>query len=538
MDKEIKAIEAGLRRSYNREQFEIITKWAVSPRDLRRALLDHKPQIVHFSGHGVGQEGLILENEISNGPKLVSASALASLFELFKNEVECVLLNACYAEVQAEAIGQHIHNVVGMKQAIEDTAALEFAVGFYDALGAGRSYANAFEFGKAAIALEGLSDTSTPVFKQRKLSFSHRSENKDNSQKTEALRLLWRRLLVGPSLSELRKILHEIELLLEEYPKDPESELLKAEIKKDFIKEETVLPKKSIEELESYVPRKIKVEFCLINEKAEIIENHESQTEYYRETLDNGGVTLDLIKISGDIFKMGCPIGEAGGNTEMPQHKVQINEFWIGKYPVTQEQWQYIASMPKVSKDLEPKPSAFEGKTHPVECVSWYDAKEFCQRLTQATGISYRLPTEAEWEYACRAKRTSPFYFGPTIASNLANYNGKETYCMEQKGKYRKQTTSVGSFYPNRWGIYDMHGNVWEWCLDHWHSNYGEKPENLKQNGNTPWISLNENTDRILRGGSWKNFPRRCRAAHRFRHQPGVKLNCFGFRIACSIAYS
>jgi hypothetical protein len=166
LDEEVREIEEGLQRSRSRDQFEIIAKWAIRPDDLRRALLDHEPQIVHFSGHGAGTEGLVLENNAGQ-IKLVSAQSLARLFKLFQDKVECVLLNACYSEAQAEAIHQHIHHVIGMSEAIGDRAAIEFAVGFYDGLGAGRSYADAFEFGLSAIDLEGIQETATPQFKQR-----------------------------------------------------------------------------------------------------------------------------------------------------------------------------------------------------------------------------------------------------------------------------------------------------------------------------------------------------------------------------------
>lgn len=166
LEEEVREIQEGLQRSRSRDQFEIISKWAVRPDDLRRALLDHEPQIVHFSGHGVGTEGLVLENNVGQ-MKTINGQSLGRLFRLFQHKVECVLLNACYSEVQAEAIHQHIDYVIGMSQAIGDRAAIEFAVGFYDGLGAGRSYADAFEFGLAAIDLEGLSETATPQLKQR-----------------------------------------------------------------------------------------------------------------------------------------------------------------------------------------------------------------------------------------------------------------------------------------------------------------------------------------------------------------------------------
>jgi hypothetical protein len=165
LDEEVREIELGLERK-RQEQFEIISKWAVRPDDLRRALLDYDPQIVHFSGHGIGDRGLVLEN--SEGEiQLVSAESLANLFKLFKDKIECVVLNACYSEVQAKAIAEHINCVVGMNQEIDDRAAVKFAVGFYDALGAGRTYEDAFEFGCNSIDLAGIPEASIPVLKLR-----------------------------------------------------------------------------------------------------------------------------------------------------------------------------------------------------------------------------------------------------------------------------------------------------------------------------------------------------------------------------------
>jgi uncharacterized protein YjbI with pentapeptide repeats len=166
LDAEVREIQTGLERAKKRDQFEIISKWAVRPDDLRRALLDYEPQIVHFSGYGAATEGLALENELGQ-MQIVSTVALAKLFEVFKDKVECVLLNACYSETQAEAIRQHIDYVIGMHQAIGNRAAIEFAVGFYDALGAGRSIEDAFKLGCIAIDLEGIPESLTPVLKKK-----------------------------------------------------------------------------------------------------------------------------------------------------------------------------------------------------------------------------------------------------------------------------------------------------------------------------------------------------------------------------------
>jgi hypothetical protein len=166
LDKEFREIDEGLRRANKRDQFQLEQKWAIRPDDLRRALLDIEPQIVHFSGHGAGDDGIVVEDE--NGKsKLVTTEALSSLFELCADHVECVLLNACYSEIQADAIVKHINYVIGMSQAIGDTAAIKFAMGFYDALGAGKSVEIAYKFGCNAIQLENIPEHLTPQLKRK-----------------------------------------------------------------------------------------------------------------------------------------------------------------------------------------------------------------------------------------------------------------------------------------------------------------------------------------------------------------------------------
>jgi hypothetical protein len=166
LDEEIREIDAGLQRAKKRDQFEIEQHWAVRVRDVYRTLLDTKPQIVHFSGHGRGDEGLALENETGQ-VHFVDTEALAGLFKLFANQIECVVLNACYSEVQAEAIVRHIPYVIGMNKAIGDKAAIAFAVGFYDALGAGESVEFAYELGCNAIRLASIAEHLTPKLKKR-----------------------------------------------------------------------------------------------------------------------------------------------------------------------------------------------------------------------------------------------------------------------------------------------------------------------------------------------------------------------------------
>lgn len=186
LGEEVREIKAALKQSKNREQFEVITESALRVDDLRRSLLDYEPDIVHFNGHGAGSDGLLLENKLGE-MQLVSSESLAGLFKLFEKRVECVVLNACYSEVQAEAIYQHIDCVIGMNQAIRDVAAIEFAKGFYDALAAGRSYRDSFDFGCRAIDLQGIPESTTPQIKVRKNAFAVRQKKAEES-KSEELR--------------------------------------------------------------------------------------------------------------------------------------------------------------------------------------------------------------------------------------------------------------------------------------------------------------------------------------------------------------
>ena len=149
----------------------------------------------------------------------------------------------------------------------------------------------------------------------------------------------------------------------------------------------------------------------------------------------------------------------------------------MSKYPITQEQWRSVAGLPQVKRELKLDPSRFKGDILPVEQVSWLDALEFCRRLSNQAGREYRLPSESEWEYACRAGTTTPFHYGETITTELVNYNGEYPYCDAPKGENRKKTTPVGQFPANAFGLYDMHGNVWEWCADDWHDSYEGAPK-------------------------------------------------------------
>nr|WP_254445362.1 bifunctional serine/threonine-protein kinase/formylglycine-generating enzyme family protein [Anabaena sp. UHCC 0204] len=259
------------------------------------------------------------------------------------------------------------------------------------------------------------------------------------------------------------------------------------------------------------------------------IQRSRKKSRLFIEGLGND-VNLEMVAIPGGTFIMGSPENEESRSSdESPQHQVTVPPFFMGKYPVTQKQWQAIAALPKVKIDLESDPSRFKGDNLPVEMVSWDSVQEFCARLSQRTSKAYRLPSEAEWEYACRGGTTTPFYFGETISTDLANYHGDYTYGNGVKGEYRKQTTDVGKFPANSFGLYDMCGNIWEWCEDEWHENYINAPTN-----GGAWLDGSNNDIRLLRGGSWDLIPWGCRSAYRGRDRRDDGADSLGFRLAIS----
>jgi formylglycine-generating enzyme required for sulfatase activity len=218
---------------------------------------------------------------------------------------------------------------------------------------------------------------------------------------------------------------------------------------------------------------------------------------------------IPLVYIPAGEFLMGTLDSDAN-KSEKPQHLVTVLSFYMGCYPVTQAQWQTV---------MGNNPSMFKREDHPVEKVSWYDAMKFCQRLSEQTGKEYRLPTEAEWEYACRAGTTTKYYFG-NGANQLSEYA-----CYSQNAD--STTHPVGQKKPNQFGLYDMHGNVWEWCEDGW-SEFYQQPRIQ---------SLKETTSsvKVLRGGSWGSNPWYCRSAYRYWHNASYSNYNVGFRVVCSV---
>ncbi|NJM48155.1 MAG: formylglycine-generating enzyme family protein [Alkalinema sp. RU_4_3] len=275
------------------------------------------------------------------------------------------------------------------------------------------------------------------------------------------------------------------------------------------------------------------------------LRRHSKTAKYFTQTIAPS-VSIDMVYISGSTFLMGSPDDEEDRQpSEGPQHPVTVPDFFMGKYPVTQAQWQAVVDRTQsIKRDLKSSPSHFKGNDNlPVESVSWLDAEEFCLRLSKLGDREYRLPSEAQWEYACRAGTSTPFHFGNTISADIANYRAQDCkigdssysgkYGQGSLGEFREKTTPVGSFkLANQFGLYDMHGNIWEWCLDDWHNDYKTAPID-----GSAWTNVDEtkNSLKVLRGGSWSNIPWDCRSASRDRNSSDDRINEVGFRL-CSPA--
>jgi formylglycine-generating enzyme required for sulfatase activity len=233
---------------------------------------------------------------------------------------------------------------------------------------------------------------------------------------------------------------------------------------------------------------------------------------------------LELMPIPAGEFLMGSPDDEDLRRDNETQHQVTISKpFWMGKYPVTQGQWETVTG-------YNPSYCEEAGKDAPVECVNWEDAMEFCRKvnLREARegrlpqGYEFTLPTEAQWEYACRAGTTTVFHFGDSLSSHQANFDGNHPYGDAEEGPFLDTTTPVGKYRPNAWGLYDMHGNVWEWCHD-W---FGDYPSGSVTDPAGP----NSGTGRVFRGGSWLSDGEYCRSANRDWNTPGNRNVSLGFR--------
>jgi formylglycine-generating enzyme required for sulfatase activity len=280
-------------------------------------------------------------------------------------------------------------------------------------------------------------------------------------------------------------------------------------------------------------------------------ERYHGQAQYFIEDLGND-VKLEMAWVPGGTFFMGTSDNEINKLTgelrrhlpydvpgyaherikwQTPQHKVTVPSLYMGRIEVTRAQWRAVANLPKVNRELASDPSYFKlSDLQPVEQISWEEAMEFCERLSRATGRNYRLPTEAEWEYACRAGTITQFHFGDTITADLVNFAANFPFDSAPVAEFKTHTAIAGSYnVANQFGLYDMHGNVREWCLDVWHDNYKGAPVN-----GTAWLTGGKKMERVIRGGSWVNDASYCRSAFRTGNAIDYKNYSIGFRVAIS----
>ena len=231
---------------------------------------------------------------------------------------------------------------------------------------------------------------------------------------------------------------------------------------------------------------------------------------------------LRMVKIPAGEFRMGSPPTEAMRESqEGPQRSIQMPGFYIGAFAVTQGQYQAVVGN---------NPSYFteDGANRPVEQVSWLDAEAFCQQLSELTGRVYRLPSEAEWEYACRAGTSTPFCFGDQVTTETVNFFADFTISDNPDENYRNTSVDADSFWPNAFGLYNMHGNIYEWCADDYHDSYSGAPIDA-----SPWVSPDAAASKVMRGGSWFSDTQYCRSAARDRNTRTSRSNSFGFRVIC-----
>ena len=288
--------------------------------------------------------------------------------------------------------------------------------------------------------------------------------------------------------------------------------------------------------------------------RGRIVETERRVGRYLSESIASG-IVLEMAEVPAGSFLMGAPdlvvkqietmiTGEMPKKQqerllerlpwEASQRVVKVRGFFMSKFEITQAQWRAVAALPKVKVQLMAEPSEFRGDSLPVERITWEEAVEFCERLSRATGRKYRLPTEAEWEYACRAGSNAPFHFGETLMTEWANFNGRMPYARGPKGEGRTQPVPVGTFgLANTFGLYDMHGNVWEWCQDNWNDSYAGAPDeaHLVRDSGIAYL-------KAVRGGAWDSLAVECRSTGRNRMTAGMRLNNIGFRVVAEASPS
>ena len=499
---------------------------SANPETVDAVLAKKKPHIFHFIGHGrlvndnnrdIGQIAFV-DPEFEEA-MWVDADYFSELFNQHRPGV--VMLQACeggtlsasqaFVGVASRVVQQNIPVVLAMQYEVTNSTASRFSRRFYQQLVQGDPVDIAAQYGRRAIALGPTQyqkrDFATPVIFMRVQDgyLFKRDEKSNNSNNIEEF---------PTQLQSTRQ-----------QQKLPIISLLKQGIEGLEEQQNTKLIIPSIPGTQAF-------EFITvtIDAQGEKISSYQKQTQCLIQDLGNG-VMLEMVVIPGGEFLMGSSEEGKRYAKERPQRSVTVKPFLMSKTPITQAQWREIACLAEVNRKLKLRPSKFGGKLHPVTQVSWYDAVEFCDRLSQKIGHKYRLPSEAEWEYACRAGTTTPFHFGETITSNLANYDGRNLWSSEPQVIYREKTNSVDSFQvANSFGLFDMHGNVWEWCLDRWHESYDSAPTNGDE-----WLDGSENQTHVIRGGSWRNELLRCRSASRCYNNTNKPCQNIGFRIVRSL---
>lgn len=536
LDEEIREITNKIAVSEYRDMLELISVWAVRPDDLLQSFNKHKPHIVHFSGHGV-QTGKIILVDKNGKPKPVSTKALKALFTTLKDNIQVVLLNACYSRTQAEAITEVIDCAIGMNIEVGDQAAITFAASFYRAVGFGRSVKEAFEQGIVALELEDIPEENTPELIMRK------------GVEPEKIFLIKDAAVKPPSLDE----------------KTPP---VKAPTKKEkIIGPETWESISYVKDVLQKLPEDKKKRNYLILSAAKTLLDIEPAKRDRRSVslireniyyiIDKGEDFKERIEAGEILGRFGDPrigydkmvhveVGEflRGSDThltrEKPQKSIYINAFMIGKYPVTNKEFaEFIAEQgyqnkkywsedgwlwkeeENIKQPLFWENKKWNGENFPVVGICWYEASAFVKWLSEKTGEKYRLPTEAEWEKAARGIDGPDYPWGNIFVSGLCNSAELELRRSSPVGVF------PGGISP--FGCLDMAGNVWEWCQD-WHTDNYTK-ESFVKNPQGPGYG----SYRSVRGGSWHNSADECRCSYRRGYRPSYRLEYFGFRLAKSL---
>jgi eukaryotic-like serine/threonine-protein kinase len=265
-----------------------------------------------------------------------------------------------------------------------------------------------------------------------------------------------------------------------------------------------------------------------LDEQGRETERRRSRAQHFVERLGKRAI-LEMVQIPGGAFTMGAPQSEPNSrDAERPQRGVTVPAFYLGRYAVTIEQWRAVMGASPAAMKILDRRFKVSGR-QPVVRVSCDDAQAFCARLSRMARCDYRLPSEAEWEYACRAGTTTPFAFGATITREVVNHDGETLRLTAPPGEDLTTSLPVGSRgVANGFGLFDMHGNVWEWCRDFWHGNYDGAPID-----GSAWTSGADQRSRVLRGGSWYSTAKFCRAAARgLSGETSVRSREIGFRVA------